>query len=97
LAEGTRWWKEIEEDATDAATDAAATNPEWYNVEEILRPWCQLISWFGTNGLAHPSFVWTDEDYSGPVAMTLGCVFPHLIIGISDKGSLIGIMTHVVG
>src|SRR5262245_57469530 len=84
FAEGTEWWELMLEDAA-AFTDSL----------ERLRAWQELMSWFPANSLAHASFVDVRESVD-QVHYTIGCVFPRFIIGITDKGSLVGLMTHIV-
>lgn len=88
FAEGTKWWQEIEEDVKQ---DCGET--EFDNTKGV-RKWRELIRWFHANSLSSPSFVRTTD--SVEVSHTLGCVYPCLILGVSDKGSLIGVATHVV-
>lgn len=87
FAERTDWWGEIEE-------DARAESPDDASFEDLVAAWRNLMQWFPANSLAAPSFVRTTD--SEEVSQTLGCVFPCFIVGISDKGSLIGVATHVV-
>lgn len=89
LREGTEWWSEIEEDAEDMAGDEPGSTRD-----DLVKNWRDLIAWFERNGLSSPSFVRTTMPEES--CSTLGCVFPCFVAGITDKGSLVGIATHVV-
>ncbi|WP_171471318.1 hypothetical protein [Frigoriglobus tundricola] len=89
LAEGTTWWQEVEEDARSMVDDQPQNR-----FEELVKEWRDLMKWFSVSGLSDPSFVRTTDP--GKPCRNLGCVFPCFVMGVSDKGSLIGIATHVV-
>ena len=89
FTEGSTWWKEVEEDAKDMAVEYPQT--DW---NDYVNRWRALMVWFSDNKLSKPSFVRTTDP--GKSIQTLGCVFPCFVVGISDKGSLVGIATHVV-
>ncbi len=89
LAEGTTWWQEVAEDAQEMVDDQPQNR-----FDELVKEWRDVMKWFSTSGLTNPSFVRTTDP--GKPCRTLGCVFPCFVVGISDKGSLIGIATHVV-
>ena len=89
LAEGTAWWQDIEEDARN---DPEYADPK--SLKKVLKPWHKLMQWFPAQELAAPSFVQTTHPTHDDG--TIGCVFPCFVVGISDKGSLVGIVTHVV-
>ena len=90
FAEGTEWWREVEEDAQGMVEESSGHA----KFDDLVGEWRDLMRWFPANSLAAPSFVRTTD--SVEVSRTLGCVFPCFILGISDKGSLIGVATHVV-
>ena len=89
LTEGTAWWQQIEEDAQNYDDP-----PDPAHVKQLANPWRKLIRWFADRELAGASFVRVSHASQG--GLTLGCVFPCFAIGISAKGSVVGIMTHVV-
>jgi hypothetical protein len=89
FAEGTKWWQKIEEDAKSRAAE-----PGEGTFDEIVAQWRDLMKWFSTSRLSRASF--TRTTHSVKPCHTLGCVFPCFVVGISNKGSLIGISTHVV-
>lgn len=89
LAEGTTWWQEVAEDAQEMVDDQPQNR-----FDELVKEWRDVMKWFSTSGLTNPSFVRTTDPRKP--CRTLGCVFPCFVVGISDKGSLIGIATHVV-
>jgi hypothetical protein len=90
FAQGTHWWQEIEEDAQSIV----AESPSHSSFDDLVKEWRELMRWFGANALASPSFVRTTDSVNP--SQGLGCVFPCFIVGITDKGSLTGIATHVV-
>jgi hypothetical protein len=89
LTEGTQWWKEIEEDAREMVADQPQNS-----FDELVKEWRDLMKWFPESSLSQTSFVRTTE--TGGPHRGLGCVFPCFVVGISDKGSIIGMATHVV-
>lgn len=89
LEEGTRWWREIEE---DVRSDLARGQPDT-KFDNLVQEWRNLMKWFRATDFVDPSFVRITD--SVKPCLTLGCVFPCFLLGIS-KGSLIGISTHVV-
>jgi hypothetical protein len=62
--------------------------------DELVKEWRDLMKWFPESSLSQTSFVRTTE--TGGPHRGLGCVFPCFVVGISDKGSIIGMATHVV-
>lgn len=87
----TQWWKDLDEDARESAEISRDPSAQ-YGL--LLKPWRELLEWFPANGLGAPSFVKVSRSSKG--SHTLGCVFPCFIVGITDKGSIVGIATHVV-
>jgi hypothetical protein len=90
FTEQTKWWQAIDEDAKRKVKTAGGQ----VRFDDLVRRWRDLMRWFPANSLAAGSFVCATSSQTG--SETLGCVFPCFIIGISVKGSLIGIATHIV-
>jgi hypothetical protein len=89
LEEGTTWWKTI---YTCAVSD-------WEHEEAdppYLGLWREVIDWFGQQPEIHsPAFVRIGREAIRGEDGGSGCVFPRLAVGLSRKGSLVGIFTCV--
>lgn len=95
LNKKTEWWKEIER---SARAWAERDDPKDRAIGDAgLRAWEALIHWFPAHDLAAPAFVRvTDHVGSTETSHTLGCVYPCFLVGVTDKGSLVGVATFVV-
>ena len=88
LTEDTEWWDTVRECAYGLYEEEA----------DYISCWRSVISWFnGQPKLQSSAFVTIGQEaigdaYSGGGS---GCVFPRLVVGLSERGSLIGIFTCV--
>ena len=88
-AEKGEWWSQVVQDysLTDVDDDTLRSAEE-------LQPWRNMIRWFHECEHLHAqSFLMIGEDPLDEV--NLGCVFPRLAVGVTERGSLIGICGSV--
>lgn len=82
LAEQSRWWSHVLHDCND-------NEPE--DRERYLVPWRDIIRWFRSHSAFRSSrFVRIGGGDDGVA------VHPRLAVGVTEAGSLVGIITHVV-
>jgi hypothetical protein len=88
LEEGTNWWDMIDDCAGGMGEESAS---------EYLALWRGVIDWFAQQQEIHsPVFVSIGrEAIRGEDGGGSGCVLPRLAVGLSRKGSLVGMFTCV--
>jgi hypothetical protein len=82
LAERGEWWSHVLHDSGDS---------EPADRERYLLPWRNMIRWFRSR----PEFRTSRFGMIGKGGDD-GAVFPRLAVGVTEAGSLVGIITHVV-
>jgi hypothetical protein len=89
LEEDTNWWKTIYTCAVSNWEDEESDPP-------YLMLWRDVINWFGQQSeIYSPVFVHIGRGAIRGEDGGSGCVFPRLAVGLSRKGSLVGMFTCV--
>jgi hypothetical protein len=85
LKEKGPWWK------------AASGQPIADGNKEALNAWRSMIAWFGSQEELHGAcFVSIDEPKGDRFREAIGCIFPRLVLAITEQGSLVGLFGCVV-
>lgn len=93
LQKDTQWWTAVEQDGEESPT-------------EYFTPWLNMLNWFQQqHDFIDVAFVSIgdcellqeidQEDYPDGTVIT-GCVLPRLALGLTAKGSLVGLFGYVV-
>ena len=91
IAEDAPWWKQLHEQLTEDDDEEEAAY-----AEETVADWRKVIAWFSSQ----PAFVETAFVAIDPTEprddTTGGCVFPRILLGRLEHGSLAGLFGVVV-
>jgi len=85
LAKSSAWWKAVSTVTPDLANDP--------DEKKRVAPWGQLLDWFGQQKeLRTPVYIGLEESDDAPAT-----VHPRFFVGLTAAGSLVGLVTCVVG
>ncbi|QDT43600.1 hypothetical protein Pan241w_37020 [Gimesia alba] len=74
-------------------SDGEILEPEF---EENISKWRILINWFKTQTQLHSPVFVEVGDGNKLSEMNFGCVFPRLVVALTNTGSLVGVCAHAV-
>lgn len=91
LAERGEWWDLVKRCAADSQDD----DPDFDSEGEVITPWRSVIRWFADQPELHGSSM-VRIQVQRHRGVRGGCVFPWLVVGVTEHGSLAGISTCLV-
>lgn len=85
------WWESI----LNCGAECEEDDPEFDAQAQVIRPWQAMMRWFTERPELHGS-IFVRVIVKRHRGLRGGCVFPQLVIALTERGSLTGISTYLV-